>query len=92
MTTSPATIHFDPEVLLLIDEYLASINEGRVSRPMSRSALINTIMRTSMTIIKAKMPDMERYRKVTGLEDPVDVHRRFIEEVLPVEVHKLTEK
>jgi hypothetical protein len=92
MTTSPATIHFDPEVLSLIDEYLASINEGVVSRPMSRSALINTVMRTSMTIIRAKMPDMERYRKATGLEDPIDVHRRFIEEVLPMEVHKLTER
>lgn len=92
MTTSPATIHFDPEVLTLIDDYLATINEGRVSRPMSRSALINTIMRTSMAIINAKMPDMENYRKVTGLEDPVDVHRRFIEEVLPREVHKLAEE
>ena len=92
MTTSPATIHFDPEVLSLIDDYLASINAGRVSRPMSRSALINTVMRTSMNIIKAKMPDIEKYRKVTGLEDPVDVHRRFIEEVLPREVHKLSGK
>lgn len=92
MTTSPATIHFDPEVLCLIDDYLASINAGRVSRSLSRSALINTVMRTSMTIIKAKMPEMESYRKVTGLEDPVDVHRRFIEEVLPREVHKLTGK
>ena len=91
MTTSPATIHFDPEVLSMIDEYLASINEGRDSRTMSRSALINTVMRTSMTIIRAKMPDMERYKKATGLEDPVDVHRRFIEEVLPVEVHKLAD-
>ncbi len=92
MTTSPATIHFEPEVLSLIDDYLASINEGRASRPLSRSALINTIMRTSMTIIRAKMPDMEQYRKATGLEDPIDVHRRFIEEVLPMEVHKLTKR
>jgi hypothetical protein len=38
------------------------------------------------------MPDMEQYRKVTGLVDPIDVHRRFIEEVLPREVHKLNEK
>jgi hypothetical protein len=92
MTTSPTTIHFEPEVLFLIDEYLGAINEGMVSRPMSRSALINTVMRTSMMIIKAKMPDMEQYRKVTGLVDPIDVHRRFIEEVLPREVHKLNEK
>jgi hypothetical protein len=91
MTTSPATIHFDPEVLSLIDDYLESINQGRHSRPMSRSALINTVMKTSMNIIKAKMPDMEKFRQATGLEDPVDVHRRFIEEVLPREVHKLTE-
>ena len=89
MTTSPATIHFEPDVLATIDNYLAGVNAGRTSRPMSRSALINTIMRTSMAIIMAKMPDIKNYMELTGLKDPIDVHRRFMEEVLPREVHKL---
>ncbi len=89
MTTSPATVHFDPDVLATIDGYLERINAGRTSRPMSRSTLVNTVMRTSMAIISAKMPDFDHFRELTGLEDPVDVHMRFIEEVLPRSVHNL---
>jgi len=92
MPTSPATVHFEPDVLMTIDGYLERINSGRSSRPMSRSTLINTVMRTSMAIIAAKMPDFDDYRELTGLEDPVDVHLRFIEEVLPRVVHNLESK
>jgi hypothetical protein len=92
MTTTPATIHFEPDVLITIDNYLAGVNAGRTSRTMSRSTLINTVMRTSMAIIMAKMPDIEDYMELTGLEDPFDVHQRFIEEVLPREVHNLDEE
>jgi len=92
MTTSPATIHFEPDVLDTIDNYLARINAGRTSRPLSRSAFINTIMRTSMAIIMAKMPDIEKYMALTGLEDTMDVYRVFMEEVLPKGIHKLEEE